>query len=161
MLRGSIGLCGWRSDWPGANPTNIIALEERGPGLSTKKPQSHRLYPFRGWCCRTAPGDAESDGLGQARHHHSTQFLPLLLPVAGNTLGVRTHTQSPKVALRYMGGVMFDKAKEIFDDAMKYINPETDPLHWDLLSGLSELAMSLRALEEKIERIEQHLKHQH
>ena len=53
---------------------------------------------------------------------------------------------------------MFYKAKEIFDDAKKYINPETDPVHWDLLNGLSELAMSLRFLEEKIDRIEQHLK---
>ena len=36
---------------------------------------------------------------------------------------------------------MFYEAREIFDDAKKYINPETDPVHWDLLNGLSELAM--------------------
>jgi len=52
---------------------------------------------------------------------------------------------------------MFYEAREIFDDAKKYINPETDPVHWDLLNGLSELAMSLQSLEEEIERIEQHL----
>jgi hypothetical protein len=42
----------------------------------------------------------------------------------------------------------------------KYINPETDPVHWDLLTGLSELAISLRSLQEKIERNEQHVKQQ-
>jgi hypothetical protein len=59
-----------------------------------------------------------------------------------------------------IGGLMFYEAKKIFDDPKKYINPETDPVHWDLLNGLSELAMSLRSLEEKIERIEQHVKQQ-
>jgi len=37
----------------------------------------------------------------------------------------------------------FLQAKEFFDDAIKYIDPDKDKVKWDLLNGLSELSASL------------------
>lgn len=53
---------------------------------------------------------------------------------------------------------MFYKAKQLFDDAKKYINSQSDPVTWDLINGLSELTASLQSLEEKVDRIEYQLR---
>jgi hypothetical protein len=49
------------------------------------------------------------------------------------------------------------KAKEILDDAKLYINPQTDPVMWDVVNGLSELAESIRSLHAEIDTLKRKL----
>lgn len=56
---------------------------------------------------------------------------------------------------------MFAKAKRIFEDAQNYINPQNDPVMWDLVNGLAELAHSLVYLEGKIDQVENRLRQLH
>lgn len=48
----------------------------------------------------------------------------------------------------------FYQAKEIFDDAKKHLDPKKEPVMWNLLGGLSELAQSLNSLQSQVSRLE-------
>ncbi len=50
------------------------------------------------------------------------------------------------------------QAKQIFDDAKQYINPQSDPVNWDLINGLSELAEAIRALHSDVDDIKKKLR---
>ena len=54
-------------------------------------------------------------------------------------------------------------AKDIFNDSLQYINPRTDPAHYNLNSGLCHLTTALEADMTKIRRslseIEARLQH--
>jgi len=47
----------------------------------------------------------------------------------------------------------FHQAKEMFDDARKYLSSSKDPVMWDLVNGLSEMAKSLNALESDVSQL--------
>lgn len=49
------------------------------------------------------------------------------------------------------------KAQEIFDDAKQYINLKQDPVTWDLVNGLSELAQSVRSLHSEVDNLKQQI----
>jgi hypothetical protein len=53
---------------------------------------------------------------------------------------------------------MFFRAKQIFDDAKQYINSQQDPVTWDLINGLSEMAQTLGGLEDKVDHLDQRLR---
>jgi len=45
------------------------------------------------------------------------------------------------------------EAKKIFDDAKQHINPQDDPLMWDLVNGLSESCEAVSALDNRLDGI--------
>lgn len=50
------------------------------------------------------------------------------------------------------------KAQECFDDAKQYVNPQQDPVQWDMVNGLSALAQAVRALHADVLQLQNDVK---
>lgn len=49
----------------------------------------------------------------------------------------------------------FWRAKQCFEDAQRFLNPQSDPVVWDICVGLIELAEGLMQLESAFQQIQQ------
>jgi len=53
------------------------------------------------------------------------------------------------------------QAQECFDDAKRYINPQEDPIQWDMVNGLSALAQAVRSLHAELQQLQNDVKQIH
>jgi hypothetical protein len=46
------------------------------------------------------------------------------------------------------------KAKQCFDDAKNYVNPQKDPVNWNLVNGLSALSQEVKNISFSISQLQ-------
>lgn len=49
------------------------------------------------------------------------------------------------------------QAEQLFDDAKNHLDPERDPVRWNLMNGLSALAQELRNMSSTLSRLDREI----